>query len=72
MFVTPRARGRGLARRLLAELEGIARDAGQRWMRLFTTDMLPEAMALYASEGYTVRSSHPLDGRTEFWLEKAL
>ena len=72
MFVTPRARGRGLARRLLAELEGIARDGGQRWMRLFTTDMLPEAMALYASEGYTVRSSHPLDGRTEFWLEKAL
>ena len=71
MFVTPRARGRGHARRLLAELEGIARDGGQRWMRLFTTDMLPEAMALYASEGYTVRSSHPLDGRTEFWLEKA-
>ncbi len=42
-------------------------------MRLFTTDMLPEAMALYASEGYTVRSSHPLEGaRTEFWLEKPL
>ena len=61
MFVTPRARGRGHARRLLAELEGIARDAGQREMRLFTTDMLPEAMALYASEGYTVRSSHPVE-----------
>jgi GNAT superfamily N-acetyltransferase len=72
MFVTPRARGRGHARRLLAELEGIARDAGQRWMRLFTTDMLPEAMALYASEGYTIRSAHPVEGRTEFWLEKAL
>jgi GNAT superfamily N-acetyltransferase len=72
MFVTPRARGRGHARRLLANLEGIARDAGQRWMRLFTTDMLPEAMALYASEGYTIRSSHPVEGRTEFWLEKAL
>jgi GNAT superfamily N-acetyltransferase len=72
MFVTPRARGRGHARRLLAELEGMARDAGQRWMRLFTTDMLPEAMALYASEGYTVRSTHPVDGRTEFWLEKPL
>jgi GNAT superfamily N-acetyltransferase len=72
MFVTPRARGRGHARRLLAELEEIARDAGQRWMRLFTTDMLPEAMALYASEGYTVRSSHPVDGRSEFWLEKPL
>ena len=72
MFVKPRARGRGLARRMLAELEGIAREAGQREVRLFTTDMLPEAMALYASEGYTVRSEHPMDVRTEFWLEKAL
>jgi GNAT superfamily N-acetyltransferase len=72
MFVTPQARGRGHARRLLAELEAIARAAGQREMRLFTTDMLPEAMALYASEGYTVRSAHPMDVRTEFWLEKAL
>jgi GNAT superfamily N-acetyltransferase len=72
MFVTPRARGRGHARRLLKELEQIARDAGQRSMRLFTTDMLPEAMALYAGEGYTVRSSHPIGPRTEFWLEKGL
>jgi GNAT superfamily N-acetyltransferase len=72
MFVTPRARGRGHARRLLAELEGLAREAGQGWMRLYTTDLLPEAMALYASEGYTIRSSHPQEGRTEFWLEKAL
>jgi GNAT superfamily N-acetyltransferase len=72
MFVTPRARGRGHARRLLDELERLARDAGQRWIRLFTTDLLPEAMTLYASEGYTIRSSHLLDGRTEFWLEKAL
>jgi GNAT superfamily N-acetyltransferase len=72
MFVTPRARGRGYARRLLAELEGLARDAGQRRMRLFTTDMLPEAMALYASAGYAVRSAHPQESRTEFWLEKAL
>ena len=72
MFVTPRARGRGHARRLLAELEGLAREHGQRSMRLFTTDMLPEAMALYASEGYTVRSRHPLDERAEYWLEKPL
>ena len=72
MFVTPRARGRGLARRMLAELEEIARKAGQREVRLFTTDLLPEAMSLYVSEGYTVRSAHPIDERTEFWLEKAL
>ena len=72
MFVTPRARGRGHARRLLAELEDLARVAGARWMRLFTTDMLPEAMALYASEGYAIRSMHPLQTRAEYWLEKPL
>jgi GNAT superfamily N-acetyltransferase len=72
MFVTPPARGRGHARRLLAELEQIARDTGQRSMRLFTTDMLPEAMALYASAGYTVRSEHCIGPRSEFWLEKPL
>jgi GNAT superfamily N-acetyltransferase len=72
MFVTERARGRGHARRLLAELEQLARRAGQRSMRLFTTDLLPEAMALYESEGYTVRSSHPLEGRFEYWMEKDL
>jgi hypothetical protein len=33
---------------------------------IFTTDMLPEAMALYASEGYTIRSTHPLDARAEY------
>ena len=72
MFVTPQARGRGHARLLLKELERLARDSGQRWMRLFTTDMLHEAMALYASEGYTIRSTHPLDERAEYWLEKPL
>ena len=72
MYVTPRARGRGHARRLLAELEGLARERGGRSMRLFTTDLLPEAMALYASEGYTIRSTHPQDGSCEYWLEKPL
>jgi GNAT superfamily N-acetyltransferase len=72
MFVTPKARGRGHARRLLVELERQAREFGQRRMRLFTTDMLHEAMALYAAEGYAIRSEHPLDGRSEYWLEKPL
>jgi len=72
MFVTRRARGRGYARRLLAELEELARAAGQRSIRLFTTDMLHEAMALYASAGYTVHSAHPVGQRSEYWLEKTL
>jgi GNAT superfamily N-acetyltransferase len=52
MFVIPEARGRGLARRLLAELEDSARAAGRRRMVLETGQKQPEAIALYASSGY--------------------
>jgi GNAT superfamily N-acetyltransferase len=72
MFVSAAARRRGHARRLLAALEGIARDAGTRRIRLLTTELLPEALALYDSAGYAVVSSHIEDGHTDYWLEKAL
>jgi GNAT superfamily N-acetyltransferase len=74
MFVAEAARGRGHARRLLAELEAIARDAGQRRIRLLTTSVLTEARALYAAEGYVVVESFPMrePDRTDYWLEKTL
>lgn len=72
MFVAAPARGRGHARRLLAELEAIARAAGQQRIRLITTEALAEARALYASAGYAVASRHHEDGRTDYWLEKRL
>jgi GNAT superfamily N-acetyltransferase len=74
MFVAEAARGRGHARRLLAELEAIARDAGQRRIRLLTTSVLTEARALYAAEGYAVVESFPMrdPDRTDYWLEKTL
>jgi len=53
MYVTPRARGRGLARALLAELERTAAAAGRRRMVLETGYAQPEAINLYASSGYT-------------------
>ncbi|WP_411106829.1 GNAT family N-acetyltransferase [Streptomyces sp. cmx-4-9] len=53
MYVIPGARGLGLARRILAELERDARAAGRVRMVLETGDQQPEAVALYASEGYT-------------------
>ncbi|MEU5811161.1 MULTISPECIES: GNAT family N-acetyltransferase [unclassified Streptomyces] len=53
MYVIPRARGLGLARRILAELEADARAAGRTRMVLETGDKQPEAIALYLSEGYT-------------------
>ncbi|WP_424213323.1 GNAT family N-acetyltransferase [Streptomyces sp. BI20] len=52
MYVVPAARGRGLARLVLAALERDARDAGRLRMVLETGDQQPEAIALYTSEGY--------------------
>jgi GNAT superfamily N-acetyltransferase len=74
MFVVESARGRGHGRRLLAELEAIARDAGQRRIRLLTTTVLTEARALYAAEGYAVVEEFPMPDppRTDYWLEKTL
>ena len=53
MYVAPRARGLGLARRLLARLEESATAAGAGAMVLETGTAQPEAMALYESAGYT-------------------
>lgn len=52
MYVVPAARGRGYARRLLAELERSARSAGHDWMVLETGLVQPEAISLYRSAGY--------------------
>ena len=53
MYVRPQARGTGVARRLLAALEEEARSRGFGVIRLETGTRQPEAMALYASAGYT-------------------
>ncbi|QPP08411.1 GNAT family N-acetyltransferase [Streptomyces bathyalis] len=52
MYVVPEARGRGLARRILAALEDDARAAGRTRMVLETGMMQPEAIGLYSSSGY--------------------
>ncbi|WP_340560803.1 GNAT family N-acetyltransferase [Streptomyces sp. GSL17-111] len=52
MYVVPGARGQGLARKILAQLEADARAAGRLRMVLETGTMQPEAIALYESEGY--------------------
>ncbi|MBZ4321567.1 GNAT family N-acetyltransferase [Streptomyces huiliensis] len=52
MYVVPAARGRGLARRILALLEEDARAAGRVRMVLETGTEQPEAIALYTSSGY--------------------
>lgn len=73
MFVTARARGRGVGRSLLRNLEQRAVAAGHTRMRLLTTPMLSEACALYAAEGYAeVERLEQDHGPVEIWLEKRL
>lgn len=73
MFVSERARGSGLGRALLRELEARAAQARMARVRLLTTEMLRESRALYAAEGYReIARSEPDVGPVEIWLEKAL
>lgn len=52
MFVAPGHRGKGLARRMLAELESSAALAGRKRMVLETGAEQPEAIGLYEACGY--------------------
>jgi putative acetyltransferase len=52
MYVAPAARGRGLGRRILVELEDAARRLGYTALVLETGDRQPEALGLYESSGY--------------------
>jgi GAF domain-containing protein/GNAT superfamily N-acetyltransferase len=73
MFVTAAARGHGHGRALLAELERRARAAGYERVRLYTTEVLHEARALYDAAGYRVIDLPSVVGRAEdVWLEKRL
>jgi GAF domain-containing protein/GNAT superfamily N-acetyltransferase len=72
MFVTEDARRQGHGRALLAELERRAAAAGARRVRLLTTEVLHEALALYESAGYAEIESHEVDGRRDMWLERSL
>ena len=52
MYVRPDRRGRGIGRRVLAELEGIARDARLPLLRLETGIQNADALALYRGTGF--------------------
>lgn len=74
MYVVPRARGLGLARRVLAELEAGAAAAGRTRMVLETGTMQPEAISLYTSCGYTpvTKFGHYKDSPLNVCLGKSL
>lgn len=52
MYTAPQARGRGVARRVLAAVERSAREHGRKRIILECGDRQPEAIALYEASGY--------------------
>lgn len=72
MYVVPSARGRGVARALLHELERRAREHGYRVARLDTGPNQPHARALYEAEGYRAIENFNANPVATFFGEKSL
>ncbi len=72
MWVASEARGTGLGRRLLLELEQRARDAGAAAIRLETNRTLGEAIALYRKAGYAEVAAFNDEPYAHHWFEKTL
>ena len=72
MYVVPAARGRGLARLLLAALEEAARDLGYTIVRLDTGPQQPHAQRMYESAGYRPIGNFNGNPVASFWGEKRL
>jgi GNAT superfamily N-acetyltransferase len=75
LWVDPGARGKGVARALMAGIEDAARELGLTDLRLGTGDAQPEAVALYASSGwqrvFVGRDGRPVPPR-HIWFVKRL
>lgn len=72
MWIDPSARGLGLGRRLLSELEEQVRRRGVAVVRLETNQALTEAMGLYRSSGYVEVEPYNDEAYAHHWFEKRL
>jgi putative acetyltransferase len=75
LYVRPDRRGRGLAARLVAHVEAVAREAGARHMELWSDTRFETAHRLYERLGYARGGSRPLgdiSNSTEFFFAKSL
>jgi DNA-binding MarR family transcriptional regulator/GNAT superfamily N-acetyltransferase len=72
MWVTPAARGLGLGRRLLTELEARAAAHGRHTLRLETNRALGEAIGLYRAAGYREVTAFNDEPYAHHWFEKTL
>jgi ribosomal protein S18 acetylase RimI-like enzyme len=72
MWVSPRARGQGIGRRLLEELERRAAETGTRAIQLDTNHSLTEAIAMYRSAGYVPVAQFNDEPYADRWFGKPL
>ncbi len=72
MWIAPPWRGRGLAARLLAELEERSRAIGHHTVRLDTNATLTTAIALYERSGYVAIDRYNDNPYAHRWFEKPL
>lgn len=74
MYVRPAARGRGVVDRVIAKLERVAVERGAANMVLRCGPRQPDALRVYARNGYRVRSAFGLhrDHPLNIFLEKRL
>lgn len=71
LWVAPEARGMGLARRLLAKIESLARAQGLGLLKLDTNGALTGALALYHAEGWVETAPYSPFPSTH-WFAKPL
>jgi DNA-binding MarR family transcriptional regulator/GNAT superfamily N-acetyltransferase len=72
MWVAESARGLGVGRRLLAELESLARSQHASAVRLDTNRTLAEGIAMYRSAGYAEVPAFNDEPFAHHWFEKVL
>lgn len=72
MWVAAHARGLGVGRRILRELERIARARKLNMLRLETNESLKEAQSLYRTNGYTEVDAFNDEPYAHFWFEKGI
>ena len=72
MWVSPSARGQGLARRLLARLESEVLASGRTSVVLDTNATLTEAIRLYEAQGYVAIERYNDNPYAQRWFRKAL
>ncbi len=72
MWVSPSARGLGIGRRMLLQLEDLARQRNFDVVRLDTNRVLVEAKSLYENTGYREIPRYNDNQYANHWYEKKL